>query len=531
MAARPDPAQPVPPRGSTPSAPTGVPVVAGPGAGDRYPWIAMGVVLIGTFMVILDTTIVNVALPRIGEELDQVASIEWVATAYLLAVGISTPASAWLSDWFGRPRTFIASLALFAAASLACALAPGLWWLVAFRAVQGAGGGALMVVGMAMIYELFPPDRRGTALGIWGVAAMAAPAMGPVIGGYIATAVSWRWLFFVNVPLGVVGVVAAARLLRDSGHRLRRPFDGTGLALLAGGALALLLAFSESAQWGWSSPATIALLVAGPVLLALFVAHVLHIDHPVIDVRMFGSATFSLSLAIICLFTMLQYGRLVFIPIELQTLRGFTPLHVGTLLIATAAGAAITMPIGGRLADRIGARTPVLVGAAFLAASALILANLTLGTSEEVIVLTLFLGGVGTGLAMMPNTVAGMNALPSRFVAQAASARSMAREIAGSLGIAVFTAIVSTRLGAVAAGADGAVDPAEAQAAYNTVFLWAFAGLAVAMVGALFLPGREATRAVHAQRAAEADALRRAADASEVEAELDAVLETSRDLE
>lgn len=482
---------------------------------DRYPWIAMGIVLIGTFMVILDTTIVNVALPQIGIELDQRDSIEWVATAYLLAVGISTPASAWLADRHGRRTVFIGSLGLFAVASLACAMAPGLWALVGFRAVQGAGGGALMVVGMSMIYELFPPDKRGTALGIWGVAAMAAPAMGPVIGGYIATSVSWRWLFLVNVPIGVVGVIAAIRLLRDTGYRDRRPFDGTGLTLLALGALALLLGFSESSSWGWSSPAVIGLLVAGPVLLALFVAHVLRTDHPVIDVRMFATPTFSLSLGIICLFTMLQYGRLVFIPIELQTLRGFTPLHVGTLLIATAAGAAITMPIGGRMADHIGARTPVLMGSACLAASALILANLTLDTSQPVLVLTLFLGGVGTGLAMMPNTVAGMNSLPGRFVAQAASVRSMAREIAGSMGIAVFAAIVAAQLGGLAVDVTTADGAREAQAAYNSVFLWAFVAVGVATVAALFLPGKQATLDTQAERALEAQA----------------VIEASRDLE
>jgi DHA2 family multidrug resistance protein len=472
--------------------------------GDRYPWIAMGVVLIGTLMVIMDTTIVNVALPRIGQELHHTRSVEWVATAYLLAVGISTPASAWLADVFGRRTVFISSLGLFAASSLACALAPGLTVLVVLRAVQGAAGGALVVVGMAMIYELFPPHRRGTALGVWGVAAMAGPALGPVLGGLISTNVSWRWLFLINVPVGAGGVVAGLRLLRDAGFRSRRPFDGLGLLLIAGGALALLLGFSESSTWGWSSPGIVGLLVAGPVLFALFVLHVLRVDHPVIDVRMFGSGTFSLSLMIICLFTMLQYGRLVFIPIELQTLRGFTPLRVGVLLVATAAGAAITMPIGGRLADRIGARTPVLVGAGFLAVSAYMLANFTLGTSQLVIVVTLFLNGIGTGLAMMPNTVAGMNSLHGRFVAQASSARSMAREIAGSMGIAIFTAIVSAQIGGVAVASPDRATALDAQHAYDVVFLCGFIALLVAIVAALFLPGRAATAATHAQRAREA---------------------------
>ena len=478
-----------------------------PPSGDRYPWIAMGVVLIGTFMVILDTTIVNVALPQIGRELHETSSIEWVATAYLLAVAISTPASGWLADFYGRKRVFIGCLGVFTAASMASALAPNLLTLIVFRAVQGTGGGALMVVGLAMIYELFPPDQRGTALGIWGVAAMAGPAIGPVLGGYIATSVSWRWLFMVNVPLGLVGMVAAQRLLRHSSTRLRRPFDGVGLLLIGLGAFALLLGFSEANRWGWGSPTVVTLLVAGPVLLTGFVIHVLHSEHPVIDVRMFKTSTFSLSLGIVSLYTMLQYGRLVFIPIELQTVRGFTPLHVGTLLIATAAGAALMMPVGGRMADRIGARTPVLIGAGFLAASAWMLAHLRLDTTTTYLVIALFLGGLGTGLAMMPNTVAGMNSLPDHFVAQAASTRSMAREISGSMGIAVFSAVVASQLGAVSVVIGDQSLAQQAQGAYNNVFLFGFIALLLAMVAALFLPGRAETHATHRQRAAEADAV------------------------
>ncbi|MGC2241185.1 MAG: MFS transporter, partial [Acidimicrobiia bacterium] len=166
--------------------------------GDRYPWIAMGVVLIGTFMVILDTTIVNVALPQIGLALDRQAGIEWVVTAYLLAVGLAQPPTGWLADRFGRKRLFIVSLGFFVIGSLGAALSPNLGSLVGARVIQGLGGGALMPVGMAMIYELFPPHRRGTALGVWGVAAMAGPAFGPVIGGYLVTNVSWHWLFLIN---------------------------------------------------------------------------------------------------------------------------------------------------------------------------------------------------------------------------------------------------------------------------------------------------------------------------------------------
>ena len=193
-----------------------------PGADDggRYKWVAMSVIFVGTFMVILDTTIVNVALPQIGIALDDTDGIEWVVTAYLLAVGVGLPATGWLADRFGRKQIFVTSLSIFTLASLGAALAPSLPVLVAIRVLQGLGGGAMMPVGMAMIYELFPPDRRGAALGIWGVAAMAGPAFGPVIGGYLVTEVSWHWLFLVNVPIGVGAIALAVWLLR--GHRLPR---------------------------------------------------------------------------------------------------------------------------------------------------------------------------------------------------------------------------------------------------------------------------------------------------------------------
>ena len=343
---------------------------------SRYPWIAMGVVLIGTFMVILDTTIVNVALPQIGIALGRSDGIEWVVTAYLLAVGVSQPATGWLADRFGRKQVFIVSLALFGIGSLLAALSPSLEVLVAFRVLQGLGGGALMPVGMAMIYELFPPDQRGTALGVWGVAAMAGPAFGPVIGGYLVTAVSWHWLFLVNVPIGVVGVIAAMRLLRDTGFRERRPFDATGLGLATVGLVLLLFAFSRANDWGWSSTRTVGMLGAAVVLLVLFVLRELRTEHPALEVRMFKVGTFSLTMVIIWAVIAVQFGGLVFLPLELETLRHFTALKVGTLLVPTAVAAAITFPIGGRITDRIGPRLPVTVGAALLAVSAWYIAQL-----------------------------------------------------------------------------------------------------------------------------------------------------------
>ena len=477
---------------------------------SRYPWVAMGVVLIGTYMVILDTTIVNVALPQIGIDLGSRNGIDWIVTAYLLAVGVAQPATGWLADRIGRKQVFTVSLAVFAVGSLLVALSPNLTVMVAFRVVQGLGGGALMPVGMAMVYELFPPDRRGTAMGIWGIAAMAAPAVGPPLGGYLVTAASWRWLFLINVPLGAIGLVAATRLLRDLGYRERRRFDATGLGLAGFGLVALLLSFSQANEWGWGSPGFLALTGAGLVALVAFASHENRTDAPLIDIAMFRYATFSITILIVWLLTVMQFARLVFIPLELETVRQMSALKVGLLLSPGALGVAATMPIGGRMADRIGARVPVLTGTAIMAVTMWFFAHLRLDTSLTTIVTLLVVQGMGTGLAMMPNTVAAMNALPSRFVAQASAVRSLNRQVAGSLGVAVLASVVASRIGAVsAAGLDGLQ---QAQDAYNQVFLIGFWSILGAMVLSVLLPGREATRRIQTERAAEHEQIMATAD-------------------
>ncbi len=474
--------------------------------GDRYPWIAMGVVLIGTFMVVLDTTIVNVALPQIGIALGRSSGIEWVVTAYMLAVGLGQPATGWLADRFGRKQVFVTSLGLFTAGSLLAALSPNLETLVAFRVLQGLGGGFMMPVGMTMIYELFPPDRRGTALGIWGIAAMTAPALGPVIGGYLATTVSWHWLFLVNVPIGALGVLAGVRLLRDTGYRERRPFDALGLTLASSGLVAWLLGFSGVTEHGWSSPRVSGTILAGAVLLTAFVRRQLRSEHPLIDVRMFKVPVFTLTIVIGWSVVLIQYGKLTFLPLELQTLRGMTPLDVGFLFLPAAAASALAFPVAGRLTDRIGPRIPVMTGAAFLAISAWILGHLSTTTPLSTVLTALVAQGLGTGLMMMPTVVTGMNALPARFVAQASAVRSINRRVAASLGVAILATIVTARLGSVSAAG---IDPSQfptAQAAYNSVFLVAFGGAVLAFVLAWFLPDRRANRALHDARAAEQEA-------------------------
>lgn len=476
------------------------------GVTERYRWTALGVVLIGTFMVILDTTIVTVALTPIGKELHAAAGVEWIITIYLLAVGIMQPATGWLADHIGRKPVFLTAMATFSVGSLLCAVAPNLGFLIGFRVLQGLAGGAMIPVGLALIYELFPAERRGAALGVWGVAAMAAPAIGPTLGGWLATT-DWRTIFVINVPVGAIGVVLGVRLLRNTGYRESRPFDAVGTGLSAVGVLALLLALSEGNGWGWGSAQVLLPLIGGLALLGAFVRWALRGTRaPLIDVRIFRIPIFAVSISVICLLTLSQYSRLVFMPLQLESLRHYTPLHAGLVLTPTAVGAATMMPIGGRLADKIGSRLLVTVGLALVATATWLLGHVTPSTSDVRIGAILFLSGFGFGIAMMPNTVAGLNSVPARLIAQASAGRQLCRQIVGAVAVAGLTAVVESYLGDHLAY-NGSHGRLHVQAGYNAVFLWSFWALIIAIVLGLFLPGRARMKQLHAERGAEQEAL------------------------
>jgi DHA2 family multidrug resistance protein len=458
----------------------------------------MAVILVGTFMVILDTSIVNVALPQIGADFHSVAAVDWIVTSYLLAVGVSIMATGWLADHFGKKRVFVSSLSAFTAGSFLCAIAPTLGVLVASRVIQGLGGGALMPVGMAMIYELFEPEERGKALGIWGLAAMAAPAVGPVLGGFLVTGVSWRVLFLVNVPIGVAGVPLSQRLLRDLGGRDDRALDVRGLIFAASGLALVLLALSEAPSWGWASAAFIPTMVVGALLLGAWVVRSLRIPTPIIELRMFAIPAFSLTMVVVWLITIAQFARLVFIPLEFETLRGVSALAVGLMLTPSALGVAVTMPIGGRLADHLGARLPVTIGLAIATVSFWPLGHLAADTPMSVVAAWLFVGGLGMGLAIMPNTVIAMNSVHGRYVSQASAVRSLNRQVAGALGTAALASILQSRIGPI--GSHAGAPTAAAVAGYNDLFLVAFAVTLLAMAFALVLPGRSEAPALQEAR-------------------------------
>ena len=452
------------------------------------PWVPMAVIIVGTTMVILDTTIVNVALHQIGADLGARNGIEWVVSAYLLGVCVSQPATGWLADRVGRKIMFITSLTAFVCASLACATAPSLGALIAFRALQGLGGGALMPVGMAMALELFPKQRHGRAIAVWGMSAMVAPAIGPTVGGWLVTSVSWRYLFLINIPIGACSVVAAAKLLPLTGHRQRRPFDILGLLLGSGGLAMTVLGLSEANTWGWSSPVTIAVLLAGAASLLVFVRHELNIDHPMIQLRMFSERSFRLAMGVMVFVWVGNYARLVFVPLQLEDLRGETALRVGLLFFPPAVVTAVAMQIGGRMVDSIGPRLPILLGCATTLVSMIGFSRLTLTTPLAVVCAFLAVQGVGFGLVSAPAMVAGLSDLPRELTAQGTAVRSLTNQMSGALSVASLGAVVAARMGTHPS-------QAHAQSAYNGAFVAASIGLLISLILASRLP-RQRTEVV-----------------------------------
>jgi EmrB/QacA subfamily drug resistance transporter len=471
-----------------------------------YRWVAMGVLLVGTFMVVLDTTIVNLALPSLQREFDTIDGVEWVVTAYLAAVGVAQMASSWVADRFGRKRSVVAMLIVFTVASAACAAAPTLELLVFARVVQGIGGGMLIPVTMAIVYELFEPEERGQALGIWGVAVMAAPAVGPVLGGTVVSEIGWRWLFVVNVPIGIVGVFLTMRLLRETGGGVRRRLDTAGLVGASAGIVLLLVGLAEGGLEGFSSPAALVPLVASVIVFAGFVVHSLRVDHPIVDLRILQHPVFSRAIVVLVLTMVAQFTRLVYVPLELGTTRDISALTLGLVMLPQAIGVAIAMPISGRLTDRIGARLPTVIGLALFAGSFWPLAHLSPDTSLAFIAGCLFVGGFGTGLSMMPPNIVAMNSVPTPKVSQATALSQVLRQLAAAAGIAVLAAVFA---GLRPAGNLGSPENVGAAVdAYDTLFLISFVILVVACLLAFRLPARREALALQAERRRERNFLR-----------------------
>jgi EmrB/QacA subfamily drug resistance transporter len=465
---------------TAPTASSGRPAPGPTGASPRALWTALAVVMVGTVMVVLDTTIVNVALPQIAEALGAGEGIEWVVSAYLLAVAVSLPATGWIANRFGPKRVYLWSLGIFTAASVLCALSPTLPFLIGARVLQGLGGGAMMPVAMTIVLKIFPKEQHGRAMGAWGIAAMAAPAIGPTLGGWLVTSVDWHWLFLINLPIGLVALLAGRRLLPDIPSAEVGRFDVVGFLTGSIGLALLVFGLSEANNWGWTSTVTVLCIGGGAILLVAMVAHELRIPSPMLDVRMFRNRTFSLTFVISGLVVAAQYARLVYLPLYLEGERGYSALAIGLMLFPAGIVSAVAMHLGGALSDRIGPRSPIVGGTLVGSCAVLCVASFGLGAPLWLLAGLLSLQGFGMGLHTAPSTVMAMDTLTDDLVSQGSAMRALSAQVAGALAIATLGAVLGIAL------PDDAT-PAEARTAFDLVFYIAFAGLVAAFFLSLLL--------------------------------------------
>jgi EmrB/QacA subfamily drug resistance transporter len=452
-------------------------------------WGALAVVSLGAYFTVSDVAAVNIALPRIAEAMPGGPGIEWVITGYLLALGTAMTAAGWAADRFGKQQVLAWSLFGYAVATVCSALAPSRSLLVAARVLQGASSGGLAPVGQAYAYSAFPPERRAMALGVWGMVATCAPAVGPVTAGLMTTHWGWRWSFGGNVPLIVAAALLTYRKVPDDRVRDRRPFDTSGLALAAlafSGCLLGLSWMGDGLVRRW--PAT---LGAGLVALVLFVRRSVRVAQPLLDLRGLATRTFLSSMALIWMTTVPQIAQLTMLPIQLQVLRGATPFEAALLLLPSALVMSVTMPIAGRVADRLGARLPMSIGMGLIAVGSVMLSLVDRSTPTAVLVGAVAVHGVGVGFSVMPNTVIAMRSVPIELASQAAVCRGVTRQVAAAVGAVLTVVVVSSTLGGLLPMGRTLAELDLAQSAYNRTFqvmaLVASLGIAVAQL----MPGRD----------------------------------------
>ncbi len=415
--------------------------------GHMRHWLApVLVALIGAFMSILDSSIVNVAIPTIMNVFNAATSdVQWVSTIYLLAQGVVVPLSGWLGDRFGFKRLYMVSLAGFVVGSLLCGLAWDLNSLIVARVIQAIGGGMIMPTMMSMVYRIVPREKIGTGMAIFGLALMMGPAIGPTLGGYIVEYVDWRWIFTINLPIGIIGILLAWMVLPEFQSKHPGKLDIGGAVTAAVTLFSVLLALSKGQEWGWTDERTILLFATSFFGLVLFVYTQLTSKNPLLDLRVFKYRSFLVSNVLVIVTTIGLYAGMFFIPLFLQSIRGLGAMETGILMMPGALASGAMMAVVGRLYDKVGPRPLVVVGILGLAVLTYNFHNLNLVTATSTIMIWNFLRGGVMAFANMPAQTAALVDVPVELIGRASSISNIIRSVAGSFGIAWLTSVLTAR--------------------------------------------------------------------------------------
>jgi DHA2 family multidrug resistance protein len=411
------------------------------------PWLIAVSVMFATFMEVLDTTVVNVSLPHIAGSLS--ASIDestWVLTSYLVANAIVLPLTGWLANYFGRKRLLMIAVSGFTAASFLCGLAPNLPVLVIFRIIQGMTGGALQPLSQAVLLEAFPPQDRGKAMGFWGLGIVVAPILGPVVGGWLTDSYSWRWVFYINIPVGIISLAMTRAFIFDPPYIQRRSeerIDYWGIGMLAVGIGALQLVLDKGQEEDWfASHWMLGFAVLAAIALLAFIVRELRAEHPVVDIRVFKVRTYATGVFLMTVMGFVLYGSLVLLPIMLQTLLGYPSFQAGIAMAPRGIGSFIAMPVVGMLIARVGARKLLALGLVGGAGTLFWLGQLNLSAGYWDVFWPQFFQGISLGLLFVPLTTITMGPIAKENMGNATSLFNLMRNMGGSMGIAAATTLL-----------------------------------------------------------------------------------------
>ena len=460
---------------------------------ERHVWLICGVVILGSAMSILDTTIVNVALETLSRELHStISQIQWVVTGYMLALAAVIPISGWASGRFGARRMYVISLVLFTAGSMLCGLSTSTTELVVFRVLQGVGGGMIMPLGMMMMAGAAGPQRMGRVMSVVAMPMMLAPILGPALGGLIVQNTSWRWIFYVNVPIGVIAVIAALRILPEGKSESSRRLDYRGLAYMAVGLPLLTYGLAEvGSTGGFTSGKVIIPILVGLALIGVFAVHALRVPNPLLNLRLYKRPTFSTASVATFFLGAALFGGMILLPLYWQNIRHESVIDTGLLTAPQGLGMALMMPIVGRLSDRLGGGPLTLFGVTLTTLATVPFGLIGAHTSIVWLSVAMLVRGMGIGFAMMPAMTAAFAALDKSELPDATPQLNVVQRTGGSLGTALLAVVLQRAV-------TGTHSVAAAAAGYGTAF-WAAAGLtAIAIIPCfILLRAERAARRAH----------------------------------
>lgn len=472
-----------------------------PGRIDRRLLLIASVVVLGSLMSILDTTVVNVAINSIARGFHtSLSTIQWVSTAYTLALATVIPLTGWAADRFGTKRLYFWSIAVFLVGSALSGIAWNAESLIVFRVVQGLGGGMLMPAGMTILTHAAGPQRVGRVMSFLGIPMLLGPIFGPVLGGWLVDAFSWRWVFYVNLPIGVVAMAMCRRFMERDVPQPHFRLDWLGFAMLMPGLTAVIFGLaSTNAAGGFLHLRVLGPVCAGVAALTVFVLHSLRAPYALIDLRLFTNRTFAACSGTLFLGIVAVFGGLLLLPLYLQVVRGESAMSTGLLLAPQGLGAVVGMPVAGWLADQTGIGRIVPVGLATIGLAFLGLTQLQVDTSYVLFGVDLFIMGIGMGVTMVPMFSGAMQSLRKADVARASTSVNITQQVAAAIGTAVLSILLAHELSGHLLGRGGigvSVTAAERvhaapviAEAFASTFGWALALIALALIVAIvFLP-------------------------------------------